>query len=128
MVFRKAKKGDNFNKIAELIYQTDKYIYPFWFQDYPNWKEILVYLINQKGALFYYKNILVCEDRGEIVGILVYISENTDLDFKYTKLMRINPNFNYTIQTYIMPIVNQIKENVVCIPNISVDVFSRRKK
>lgn len=29
IIFRRAKETDDFNKIAELIYYTDPYIYPF---------------------------------------------------------------------------------------------------
>lgn len=29
--FRRAKKEDNMEEIAKLIYDADPYIYPFWF-------------------------------------------------------------------------------------------------
>ena len=33
IVLRRAKDTDNFEEIAELIYETDAYIYPYWFHD-----------------------------------------------------------------------------------------------
>lgn len=33
IIFRRAKYTDNFIEIAELIYKTDPYIYPFWFKN-----------------------------------------------------------------------------------------------
>ena len=30
--FRRATKDDNMEEIAKLIYDTDPYIYPFWFE------------------------------------------------------------------------------------------------
>ena len=33
MQIRKAEKNDNFEDIGELIYLTDPYIYPYWFNN-----------------------------------------------------------------------------------------------
>ena len=34
--FRRAKSEDNMDEIARLIYATDPYIYPFWFDNNEN--------------------------------------------------------------------------------------------
>ena len=31
--FRRAQKDDNMEEIAKLLYQTDPYIYPYWFDN-----------------------------------------------------------------------------------------------
>ena len=31
MEIRYAKETDDFKKIAKLVYETDRYIYPYWF-------------------------------------------------------------------------------------------------
>ena len=33
IILRRAKKDDNMEEIAKLLYETDPYIYPFWFND-----------------------------------------------------------------------------------------------
>lgn len=33
IILRRAKKDDNMEDIARLIYETDPYIYPFWFNN-----------------------------------------------------------------------------------------------
>ena len=36
MEFRKANEDDNLEEIAELLYLTDQYIYPYWFGSLEN--------------------------------------------------------------------------------------------
>ena len=33
IICRKAKESDNLDEIATLIYETDPYIYPYWFNN-----------------------------------------------------------------------------------------------
>ena len=62
--FRRAKETDNMEEIASLIYQTDPYIYPFWFNN--NEREAIEVLsreLMQEGCIFYYENIYVAFDK-----------------------------------------------------------------
>ena len=55
--FRRAEKDDNMEEIAKLIYDTDPYIYPYWFDNDINKcieffrKEML-----EEGFIFNYKS------------------------------------------------------------------------
>lgn len=67
--------NDNLKQVSELIYLTDKYIYPSWFDnDIEKAKKILPYIIRRK-TIYNYQNIRVCKINGEIAGIVNFISE-----------------------------------------------------
>lgn len=57
IVIRRARDGDDLERIAELIYKTDAYIYPYWFENVENCKNILPNFIKQDGFIFNLKNI-----------------------------------------------------------------------
>ncbi|MBE5735619.1 MAG: GNAT family N-acetyltransferase, partial [Clostridiales bacterium] len=127
MTIRKLNKDDNFNKVAELIYATDQYIYPYWFYNFNNWRDVLVYLIQNSGSIFYYNNILIAEDDGNICGILIFLLNKDKFIIDYEELMKVNSNFKYTIEEYIIPTCTNIDDDTIHIPNISVSIESRRK-
>lgn len=39
IIIRKANKNDNLERIAELIYNVEPYIYPYWFENLENCKK-----------------------------------------------------------------------------------------
>ena len=122
MKIRHLKLNDNLTKVAELIYQTDPYIYPYWFYKYSNWKDVLINLIKKKGSVFYYKNILVATVDKEIVGIGIIIEQTTNLSYDYKELKAVNKHFEYTINNYVLPLTEHITTpDVVYISNICVD-------
>ena len=50
---RRAKSTDNFEEIAKLIYQTDPYIYPFWFNNsVEEAKKVLPKYIAEAGFIY----------------------------------------------------------------------------
>ena len=112
---------DNLQQVAELIYKTDPYIYPTWFKHYDSWKDVLVKLIRTEGSVFNYKNIIVAVLENNIIGILIYLNENTDLNFNYNQYIKVNRYFKFTINKYISRLKDNLKPNVVYIPNICVD-------
>ena len=128
MEFRKAKLTDNIEEIAELIYQTDKFIYPYWFADYSNYKKILMDLIMSPNSLFSYQNIFVAVENNRVYGIIISITQNSNLNYDYNNLKSINKNFEYTINNYILPITTHINDNTVYISNVCVDKENRRHK
>ena len=97
---------DNLQQVAELIYKTDPYIYPTWFKHYDSWKDVLVKLIRTEGSVFNYKNIIVAVLENNIIGILIYLNENTDLNFNYNQYIKVNRYFKFTINKYII-IINR---------------------
>ena len=64
IVLRRARGDDNMEEIARLIYQTDPYIYPYWFNNNEDEAvRVLVPLIQERGFIFYYENFYVAYDR-----------------------------------------------------------------
>ena len=127
MNYRKLTLKDDLYQVAELIYLTDKFIYPTWFENYENYKQVLVDLIKSEGTLFNYNNILIAEEKGKIYGILVYIKEDFENTYNYDHLRNINDNFKYTIDNYILPCVNHLEKNIIYITNVSVIPEKRRQ-
>lgn len=126
MQIRDLTLNDDLNKVAELIYQTDPYIYPYWFKDYSDWKSVLKHLIKTDGTVFYYKNIIIAIEHDEVIGIVVVLDNNSNLDYDYSDLIKINKNFKYTISNYIKQIDSKTPDSVY-IPNVCVDLIHRQK-
>ena len=77
--FRRAKKEDNMEEIAKLLYQTDPYIYPFWFDnDEDKCIEFLKNEILKDGFIFNYNNLYVAFDKtiNKIVGVICAIDKS----------------------------------------------------
>ena len=127
MEIRKARKTDDLKAIARLIYQTDPYIYPYWFEKTPKWEKFLVEKITERGFLFCLDNILVATENGHIFGVLVYITVDTDLKYDYDKLKEVNRNFQFTIDRYVFPVIKHVRRGVVYIPNVCVEKKFRRQ-
>ena len=119
---------DNLEQVAELIYKTDPYIYPSWFKNYDSWKDVLVDLIKTNGSVFNYKNIAVAISANNIVGILIYLDESCDLTFDYDKYIKVNRYFKYTINKYIIHLKDNLKQDIVYVPNVCVDEKYRNLK
>ena len=119
---------DNLEQVAELIYKTDPYIYPSWFKNYDSWKDVLVDLIKTKGSVFNYKNIVVAISANNIVGILIYLDESCDLTFNYDKYIKVNRYFKYAIKKYVIHLKDNLKQDIIYIPNVCVDEKYRNLK
>lgn len=126
MEIRKAKLSDNLLEIAELIYETDNYIYPYWFKKNDKKFETLVELIKTKGSMFYYKNIIVAVEDKDVMGIMVAIDSDTDLSYDYSKIMT-DKYSKYAIKNYIIPTIQDVKNDYVDITNVCIEKAHRRK-
>ena len=87
--FRRATKEDNLSQIADLIYDTDPYIYPYWFDNNENeCKEFFKKTILEEGFLFHYNNLYIAHDitTDEIVGVICAIDKSVNLDYDYESL------------------------------------------
>ena len=77
---RRARKDDNFEELAKLIYQTDPYIYPFWFKGgVEEAQKILPKYIAQPKFIYNYENTNPTSNA----------TEGKFIDFLYVKY----PNF-----------------------------------
>ncbi len=113
IVFRRAKNTDNMREIAALIYDTDPYIYPFWFNDDREAAiEFLSQEILKKGFIFNYENFYVAFDKIEqsIVGIVGAIDPTTDLSYDYSELEKVNHRYNFTINHYLKEVIKEVEE------------------
>ena len=128
--YRKATKNDNIEKIAELIYIVDPYIYPYWFSNIQNCKEELSKLILEDNFIFNINTtyIAINKDTEEILGVAQIASYKTNLDYDYSKLIMKNQKYKYTIENYIIPMINELKENkIMTVTNFSVNGSYRNK-
>lgn len=132
--FRRATKEDNMREIAELIYDTDPYIYSFWFN---NDKERCIEFLNEEmkkeGFIFNYNNLYIAYDKtlNRIVGILCAIDKSVNLEYRYEELQKVNDNYKITVTQYIMPIIDEVKSydnETIYIPNVCIDKSLRGRK
>ena len=132
IVLRRAKNDDNMGDIARLIYQTDPYIYPFWFQNSEEEAvRVLVPLIQEPGFIFYYENFYVAYDRelNKILGIVSAIDPTTNLEYDYSVLENINQRYDFTINNYLKLLIDEVKEKkYMYLVNVSVDVHYRSRR
>ncbi len=86
---RPAHPYDASFEVATLLYDTDPYIYPYWFGGNRDLGlQTLSGLFTTPGNIFYYENIIVAEDVSErkIVGALCHLEHDTPLDFDYRQI------------------------------------------
>jgi len=132
IVFRRAISADNMEKMAELVYNTDPYIYPFWFNnDIEEAKRVLGEKMTEEGFLYYYKNCYVAVDlnTSQIVGLVCAIDPSTNLDYDYSELESVNHNYKFTIENYVKEIIKEVQEKkYMYLVNVAVDVNYRGNK
>lgn len=125
IVLRRAKETDNFEEIATLIYQTDPYIYPYWFnEDLDEAIDYLVPKMKEPGYIFNYENFYVAYDveQKRIVGAICAIDPTTDLDYDYTDSELINDRYHFTIKNYIKELIHEVQEKkYMYLVNVCVD-------
>ena len=129
---RRAKKDDNLEELAKLIYQTDPYIYPFWFKgEVEEAKSVLPKYIVQPGFIYNYENMYIAHDKtnGHIIGLICAIDHTLDLNYDYTELASISPEYAFVVEKYIKVIIEEVKKNKsMYIVNCCVDKDFRSKR
>jgi len=123
IIIRKANKNDDLERISELIYNVDPYIYPYWFGNLENCKKVLPKLILEDNFIFNIETtyIAINSDNNEIVGLSSIVDKHTNLEYDYEKLSSNNDNIKYTIENYIKPMIENIKtKNIATITNMCV--------
>lgn len=118
---RPLKLSDDLERVAELIYITDKYIYPTWFETLNHAKTILPSLMT-KECIYSYKNIVIAKLDGKIVGALVFLDEypkNNYLEIKnaYENLnLPVDVNFEHVNTFYLETLKDSLfGRNIVCL-------------
>ena len=135
IVFRRANIEDNLEQIAELIYLTDPYIYPFWFNNsITKACKFLPNLLKEEGHLFSIDNFYIAQDKEtkDIVGILCAVDKNTPLNGGYEKYKKINKRYRFTLERYIEELEKEISEydqpGMIYISNICINPDLRGKQ
>ena len=85
IVVRKLEENDDLEKVSELLYKTDEYIYPYWFGDLDNCIRELTPLLLEDKFFFNINNLYVAYDKKEdsIVGVVCIVDKDIDLDYNY---------------------------------------------
>ena len=121
IIIRKANKNDDLERISELIYNVDPYIYPYWFGNLENCKKILPKLILEDNFIFNIETIYIAinSENNEIVGLSSIVDKYSISEYDYEKLSSNNDNIKYTIENYIKPMIEDIKiKNIATITNM----------
>lgn len=121
---RKATSEDNLEEIAALIYKTDQYIYPYWFESLEKCKKELPVLMLEDKFFFNVNNFYIAIDKSNnnIVGATCIVDKNIDLDYDYEKLKNVSERYNFTIDNYISGLVSEVKgAEFAYISNVCVD-------
>ena len=132
--FRRAKKDDNMEEISRLIYDTDPYIYSYWFEN--NIEKCIKFLekeIMKDGFIFNYNNLYVAHDQtvNKIVGVICAIDKSTNLEYDYELLGKTNKYYQRTVEEYFKPIIEEVEkfdEKTMYVPNVCIDKNMRGKK
>ena len=120
MQIRRAEKNDNFEDIGELIYLTDPYIYPYWFNNsIEEAKSIFVKLLCRE-CVFNYKNCIVAIKDNKIVGLILVVSKENKITDKIEDIKKVNFNYQYTIEKYVEKAYEYCNNDIVYILNVCV--------
>ena len=110
---RKATTNDNLEEISELIYCTDEYIYPYWFETLDNCKEELSNLLIEQNFFFNVNNLYIAVDElnNKIAGVICIVDKSVNLEYNYDKLREYNERYRFTVDNYIMGLIEEVKES-----------------
>lgn len=106
VIISKASEEDNFDDIAECIYDTDPYIYPAAFgEDKTEAIKAIKKIIDQKDSIFDLENIVVAKYNKHIIGVCVSYSKS--VQWKTRELYKLvekslskDNNFKYVSDNY----------------------------
>jgi ribosomal protein S18 acetylase RimI-like enzyme len=133
-MIRPLDKNDDLQAVAELIYDTDDFIFPMMFgKDKTDAIPKIVTLIELEGNYFSYQNIFVHIEQSTIHGICIaYQSDSkTKRSLEQTISAPFSPWESITVLSKITPIMFFLEskgdEDTLYIQNLCVDSSSRGK-
>ncbi len=130
-MIRKLEKTDNIEKVASLIYYTDRSLSRFLFGKYEVAVPKLISLILSKHNSFSYNHIF-CSFDDQIQGILLgYEQKDIDEELEnndFSKTLSIFGQISFTIKNWILkPILREAEIDEFYIQNICIDENHRGK-
>ncbi len=127
MEIRIAKTTDNLRNIAELIYETDPYIYPSISPNKNDAVNILIEMI-KSNTIFNYNNCLIAIEKNDILGLIVFTTvENANLN-NYSFWKNKNDELNYFVSNYVKICEKHLQHNETYITCVCTSKLYRRKK
>lgn len=122
LIVRRPTKDDDLKKIAELLYKTDYYIYPYWFETLDKCMEELPPLLLEDNFFFSLNHLYIALSDDVIVGLVCILDKSMDLSYDYEELKNKNERYKFTIENYVEGLVKEVEEaNFVYISNVCVD-------
>ncbi len=124
ILIRKPNKGDSIEKISELLYNTDPYIYPYWFGNLECCKKELTPLLLEDRFFFNINNLYIAIDKKNdfIIGVICIVDRNSNLDYDYSELKAKNEKYCFVVVNYIEGLIKEVQESdFAYISNICVD-------
>lgn len=112
IIIRRPNEEDNIEKIAELLYKTDPYIYPYWFETLDKCKKELTPLLLEEEFFFsiYHLFIAINKEDNEIVGVICILDKSAKLDYNYSKLKEKNERYDFTITNYVEELIKEVND------------------
>ncbi len=116
---------DNHNKVANLIYHTDKYIFPYLFNGNIKLAEQVLARMIKRDTIYNYRNIYVAECDGEVLGIIIFMPTPVCVDVQemmaafFDGGAMIDEKFKRVFEEYYRPLENEPPD--IYIANICVD-------
>lgn len=116
--------AETLERVASLIYQTDRYIYPFWRKNVNDFVELITPHMETPGFIFNYHNIYTVRKAGnsQPLGILVGLSTDTDLSFDYSVFG--DKASKFVTEHYLQKVMQQrrtLPESTILLTNLCVD-------
>lgn len=114
IICRRARIDDNMDEIAQLIYETDPYLYPYWFNNsLENAKSFLRDKILMDGFIFTYENCYIAYDKSKnkIVGLVVAFDASVNFNFNYEPYIKESERTKIIIENYIYSCIDEVKDN-----------------
>lgn len=101
----RTRSNINLDEVARLIYQTDRYIYPFWRTKIDDFVELVAPHMDEEGFIFNRRNIYVARETSsnQPLGILVALDSETNLDFNYAVFD--DESSKFVINNYLMEVI-----------------------
>ncbi len=120
----KANNSADFDKIAELIYKTDPYIYPAAFGNMRKAKIQIAELIKRNNNPYGKDNIYIVKSEDTVVGISVVLTQKADYNFENDCLSK---NYNDVAKKYFNKLNDYIDDKEIYISCVCVDKKFRCK-
>jgi ribosomal protein S18 acetylase RimI-like enzyme len=120
----------NYKSIADLIYETDPYIYPSAFGSKRNARNVILKLLSNSTGLFCRENIRVAKINGKIVGCVVFSYNSFNIDIEKINDKNLPVSFYDVNEKYFKKLIDLFNEqgDIVYIACICVNKQNRNQR